>query len=99
MLRVTKSEDGGITSLKLEGKLTGTWVDVLEQCWRHAIEGQGGKLLVVDLTSVAYVNGRGTELLEQMYLAGAELRAASCLGKGIVAQIKLRNGEAAGSRR
>ncbi|HUI40862.1 MAG TPA: STAS domain-containing protein [Terriglobia bacterium] len=99
MLRVTLSDDDAATTFKLEGKLTGSWVDVLEKCWRQAIEDSASKPLVVDLTAVTYVDGRGTELLERMYRTGAELRAASCMGKGIVAQIKSRNGEPAKSGR
>ena len=93
MFRVTRSDEAQVTTFKLEGKLTGSWVDVMEQCWRHATETPERKPLVVDLTAVTYADGRGTELLERMYRQGAELRAASCWAKGIVEQIKSRTGE------
>ena len=99
MLRITQSDGADVTTLKLEGKLAGSWVDVLEQCWRQAVETVGGKPIEVDLTAVTYVEGRGTELLERMHRSGVELRAGSCLGKGIVARIKFREGEPARSGR
>ena len=89
MLRVTRSEAAGRVSFKLEGKLAGCWVEVMEECWKQAAaEGNQG-LIVVDLNAITYVDQRGTELLRDMHLTGVELSATTCLGKGIVEQVKV----------
>lgn len=88
MLRITRSEADNKTCLKLEGKLAGSWVEVLEQCWRQAAaEGASPHPIRVDLNAITYVDGRGTDLLREMHLGGVELSAVTCLGKGIVEQI------------
>jgi anti-anti-sigma regulatory factor len=98
MLRVTKSEEADATCFKLEGKLTSCWVDVLEQCWVQAAAEYSGKRMVVDLSAVTYVDGRGTELLGRMYRDGADFQARTCLAKGIVDEIKSAMGGVAKAR-
>jgi len=98
MLRVTKSDETGATSFKLEGKLASCWVDVLEQCWRQAVAEYSGKRMVVDLNALTYVDGRGTELLGRMYRDGADFQARTCLAKGIVDEIKAAMGGAVKTR-
>jgi hypothetical protein len=98
MLRVTKSENAGKTTFKLEGKLTGCWVDVMEQCWRQAVADGAAGPFTVDLNAITYVDERGTDLLREMHKRGVDLRAATCLGKGIVEQVTSCRGEPAENR-
>lgn len=95
MLRVTKHDDVDVVDLKLEGKLAGCWVDVVEQCWKQALQDSSGKRIRVDLTAVAYVDGRGINLLNRMHGGGASLHAATFLAKGIVEDIQSGCGEPA----
>jgi hypothetical protein len=88
MLRVTKFESAGQTSFKLEGKLAGNWVEVMEQCWREAAKGSAQTPVAVDLSGITYVDGPGTDLLCAMHKGGVELRATTCLGRGIVEQVR-----------
>jgi len=88
MLRVTKRDEPAGACFKLEGKLAGSWVDVVEQSWRHMPTECASKHCAVDLSAITYVDSRGMELLGAMYRGGIELRASGCLGKGIVEQIK-----------
>ena len=88
MLRVTRSETEGKTDFKLEGKLAGSWVDVMEQCWNQAVAEGGQGSIAVDLSAITYVDARGTELLRQMHQQGVKLSATTCLGKGIVEQFR-----------
>jgi hypothetical protein len=87
MLRVTRTERADGACFKLEGKLAGSWVDVVEQSWKSAPAECIGRC-VVDLSAVTYVDVRGMELLSAMYGSGIVLQASGCLGKGIVEQIK-----------
>jgi len=88
MLRVTKHETVNGFELKLEGKLAGRWVDVVAQCWRQALEESAGKPGGVDLNALTYVDGRGMDLLGQMYCDGASLRGATCFAQGILEDIQ-----------
>jgi len=88
MLRVTRTEGPGGACFKLEGKLAGSWVDVVEHSWKQMPAECASKHCAVDLSALTYVDPRGMELLGAMYRGGIELRASGCLGKGIVEQIK-----------
>jgi ABC-type transporter Mla MlaB component len=94
MLRVTKQESIEAFDLKLEGKLAGRWVDVLEQCWKQAREESAGKVAGVDLSAVTYVDGRGMDLLAQIYQDGASLHGATCMAQGILEDIRSARHEA-----
>ncbi|HEV3278867.1 MAG TPA: hypothetical protein VG860_18780 [Terriglobia bacterium] len=91
MLRVTRTDGPDGACFKLEGKLTGSWVDVVEQSWKHGSSECASGRCVVDLTAVTYVDARGMELLRAMHGSGISLQASGCLGKGIVEQIKTQN--------
>lgn len=95
MLRVTKSEAAGRTTFKLEGKLAGCWVEVMEQCWRQAVAEEAQRPLTVDLNAITYVDERGTDLLREMHKSGVDLSAATCLGRGIVEQVRSCEGKPA----
>lgn len=95
MLRITKAEQGNATQFKLEGKLAGSWVEVMEQSWRQVVADSAGRSLVIDLTAITYIDARGTQLLSEMHRNGAELRASTCLTKCIVEEIQSRGGDRA----
>ena len=59
----------------------------LEECWRGALASQRQPTLRVDLTEVTSIDAAGQACLEAMHRQGAELVAADCLMKAIVAEI------------
>src|SRR5262249_47761488 len=87
MLRITTHDINESLTFQLEGKLTGPWVQELEQCWRSSVIGSRPSAVRVDLAGVTSIDSRGRELLREMYARGAELVAADCLTKAIVAEI------------
>lgn len=91
MLRVTRTDEPEGACFKLEGKLAGSWVDVVEQSWKHMPTECAAKQCVVDISAVTYVDRRGMDLLSAMFSSGIDLRATGCLGKGIVDQIRSQN--------
>ena len=97
MLRITVERQNDATIFELEGKLAGPWVMELEQCWRAVMAKAAGGLIKVHLRAVSYVNAAGKELLAEMYRQGAELVAAGCMTRAIVAEITAGNGPSAGS--
>ena len=88
MLKITQQQDAASesTSLILEGRLGGPWVEELDTCWRQmAANSQGGA--VVDLTGVTFVDAEGKTLLTKMWQQGAQLHAVGCLNRCIVEEI------------
>lgn len=68
MLRITKSQPKGVLCLRLEGKLIGPWVDVLQRVCQR--EMQQASALLLDLSGVSFVDGDGIGLLRQLAQAG-----------------------------
>ena len=62
MLRISTSECEGQIILKLEGKLSGPWVEEFERCWQTSSDIYK-KVLVVDLSGVTFVDSAGKKLL------------------------------------
>ena len=88
MLRITVQTESGKTLLKLDGKITGPWVHELESCWEMLRRVQPGKLVVVDLADVSFVNASGSQLLERMHGEGAELLGEGPLTRSLVEEIE-----------
>ncbi len=87
MLRITLVPESEPSTLKVEGKLIGPWVDELERSWseisRHEL-----RLPVVDLSDVTFVSAEGKKLLKSMFQQGADLQSRSLMTKFILDQLK-----------
>jgi len=90
MCRIQIQRGSGSTSFTLEGVLVGPWVRELDRCWREEASRGAGKTVVVNLTSVSFVDAGGRELLGRMRSQGAKLEAKGCLMKSIVQEIEAR---------
>lgn len=97
MLKITTVTERRSTTLQLEGRLAGAWVQELEGCWMTALRTRATDPLVVDLSGVTYIDAQGKDLLKRIYQAGAEMVASGCLTSCVVAEITkdLRNREGA----
>ena len=95
MLKITTHVSDDATRITLEGRLAGPWIGELERCWRESERSVSGGQLIVDLTSVTFVEQEGKVLLSRMYQAGADLRASGCCMRSIVEDAKTRCGKAA----
>jgi hypothetical protein len=82
VLRITPTREGSITTLRLEGKLVGPWVDEL----RRAVEVASGENLHLDAGAVSYADPDGIDLLRKISAAGAIFSASS----GFVAELLYR---------
>jgi hypothetical protein len=88
MLKITSYNERRATTFKLEGKLTGEWVNVLRNHWKRAILTMNGSRLCIDLAGLTWLDDAGRELLGEMHRDGAELLAANLLMDGVVAEIR-----------
>jgi len=79
MLRITLHDSARELRIKLEGKLSGPWVEELHQCWRTASSTTAGRTTSLDLSDVDFVDAAGQVLLSEMHLRGVRLDAATPL--------------------
>jgi anti-anti-sigma regulatory factor len=87
MLKITTLTNAESTTLKLEGRLAGPWVQELEQCWDSLVGMTTNHPLSVDLSAVTYVDSDGKGLLKKIHQQGATLIASGCLTSCIVSEI------------
>ena len=87
MLRITIDKNSRTTTLRIEGRLTGPWVDELERTWRAVTPEPAATHIAVDLTDVTFACEAGKRLLEQMYGQGAILKTSRCATRGMVEEI------------
>jgi len=87
MLRITVENHSHTATLKLEGKLSGPWVDELERTWYKVTNEAVGDSVLLDLCDVTFVDPEGRKQLAWMYKQGARFKTSGCLGKGIVEEI------------
>jgi anti-anti-sigma regulatory factor len=86
MLRITVHDNPESLTFQLEGKVAGPWVQELKQCWQRALAGRRPAVRI-DLAGVTFIDAAGKELLAAMHRQHAELIAADCLTRAVVAEI------------
>jgi anti-anti-sigma regulatory factor len=82
VIRITCHNEAALTRLVLEGKLAGACVDELDKCWRNA-----PKKLLIDLTSVSFIDDRGKQLLKRMHDNGATLISSSIMSRCFIEEL------------
>ena len=87
MMRITVHQAPCALTFRLEGRLVGPWVRVLEECWQANLARRREPTLRVDLTGVTSIDAAGAACLAALHRQGAEFVAADCLMKAVVAEI------------
>jgi len=87
MLRITTSAIGDQVTLKLEGKLSGPWVEEFERCWHLSTDIYRNKALVVDLTGVTFVDPTGKKLLCSISGEGGQMVGSGLMPKSLIDEI------------
>jgi len=66
MLRITgTSEDEKTVTLRLDGRVVGTWVSYLEKlCLHH--KNEENKTVVLDFSGVTFIDNKGLRMLEKI---------------------------------
>jgi anti-anti-sigma regulatory factor len=67
MLRITVQDGEKAQTIKLEGKIVGPWVEEFRRTCHSLVPLLGSKELHLDLRDVAFVDGRGRELLRKVH--------------------------------
>ena len=87
MLRITTDTKRGKLVLSVEGKLSGSYVGTLEQCWRELRVASPKEKINVDLCGVSFIDDAGKVLLKEIFRQGGQLVAVGCLNQAIVREI------------
>jgi outer membrane protein len=87
MMKVTIELLPGRKSLRVEGRLSGPWVQELEHAWRTVAAESREEPVAVNLCGVTFIDPAGKKLLSEMVREGAELRAEGCMTKALVEEI------------
>ncbi|HEX6046753.1 MAG TPA: hypothetical protein VFZ22_19840 [Pyrinomonadaceae bacterium] len=86
LIRITCNKEAAVTRLILEGKLSGACVDELAKCWLQASSDQSD--LLIDLTSVSFIDDRGKQLLMRIHENGTRLVSTSLMSKCFIQKIE-----------
>jgi len=92
MFRVTVQEPdaattSNATTIVLEGRLCGPWVDELDRCWHELVATHDPHTLTVQLDGLTFVDADGKSLCRRIYAAGTALAASGCMMRALVEEI------------
>ena len=82
-----------MTRLVVEGTLTGACVSELEKSWQTTTSDQSSPQIVVDLSSVSFVDASGKRLLTRMRESGVRLVAKGIMPRCLIEEIESANSE------
>jgi anti-anti-sigma regulatory factor len=88
MLRISITNEAGLTRFKLEGKLAHEWVHEAETAWSVLSSVNGRQKLLVDLVNVTFVDEAGALLLARMRRQGAKLVGSGLLIAVLIEEIE-----------
>jgi hypothetical protein len=91
MLRVRILAQAGETTLIVEGRVAGPWVEELAGCWAQARAGSSVTALHVDLDGATFISESGKALLAEIQRQGGVLDGHGCMTREIVEEITRRN--------
>jgi len=88
VLRITTCTNSGTVRLIIEGKLAGACIGELEKCWRATASTESPECILVDLSSVTFIDASGKQLLTRMHEQGTTFFAAGLMSKFLIEEIK-----------
>jgi hypothetical protein len=86
MLRISVTPHPHGTTVTLEGRVVGAWIDELRSCWRRQRAADAGPIRV-NLDGVTFVDDAGRAVLGEMHVDGAVLVATSVMMRALVDEI------------
>lgn len=86
MLKITFQDTPGSTIVKLEGKLSGPWVEELERSWTEHSPHAPEKV-IIDLSDVTFIDPDGKQLLARMLGEGVVLEGTHLMTKYVIDEI------------
>src|SRR5262245_45641522 len=87
MLRITVRSRAQGTTVTLEGRLVGAWVEELSACWRGMLASEP-RPIQLDLDGVTFIDAGGKTLLRDMHADGIILAATTVMMRPLVDEIQ-----------
>jgi len=87
MLKITIHDSAGELRFRLEGRLSGPWVNELRQSWQTAASVTSNRETTLDLSEVDFVDPDGQLLVAEMHRNGVRLVAKTPLIQALVDDI------------
>ena len=75
MLRITRQDQAGETTLQLEGRITHSELAELDEAWRSCVSCE--RRVVIDLAGVRYVDAAGAAVLRALRQGPIEVTGCS----------------------
>jgi hypothetical protein len=80
VLKISVDHDPLKTTMRLDGRVVGPWVDELRSAWNSLAAALGSRKLAVDLRGVTHMSGEGQKVLAEIHnMTGADFLADSPL--------------------
>lgn len=92
MLRISTEQVGTSTTIKLEGRLSGPWVDEFELTWFRLADSPPTQI-VIDISEISFADAEAVKLLQWMCRQGAALKGSGCMCADLVERIKRASSE------
>jgi anti-anti-sigma regulatory factor len=86
MLKITFQDTADSTTVKLEGKLSGPWVEELERSWKEH-SPRASENVIMDLSDVTYIDPEGKRLLARMMDKGVCFEGTHLMTKYVIDEI------------
>jgi len=86
MLKITFQDTPDHTTVKLEGKLSGPWVEELERSWTEH-SPRASENVIIDLSDVTYIDPEGKRLLARMMDKGVCFEGTHLMTKYVIDEI------------
>jgi hypothetical protein len=86
MLKITFIDTPEGTKVKLEGKLSGPWVEELERSWTEH-SPLASENVIIDLSDVTYIDPEGKRLLARMVGKGVCFEGTHLMTKYVIDEI------------
>ena len=85
MLRITIREADDRTTMNMEGKLAGNWVNEALDTWTKL--AATGCPIAVNLSGLSAVDSGGRRLLSEMHVRGVRLLGSTLMSRGLIEEI------------
>ena len=83
MLRISMTSELDGTTVTIEGRVVGPWVDELHACWRRLLSSTSGPICV-QLDGVTFIDDVGKAVLRAMHIDGAILTANTVMMRAVI---------------
>ena len=91
MLKINFSQTAAEEKWNLHGRLSGPWVDEFRACWKVNHRADAGRVCIVDLSEVTFIDKSGEQLLRTLAEDGAQFTASGTYIRHVIENLSARS--------